>query len=121
MRVLCDVHIPYRLVNCLRELGVDSTHVNRILGGSTSKDAAIAEFVDAHDMLLITKDSDFRDSHLVSGTPERILRLTLGNLTNSELISLVEARWTAIAQLCVAESCYMELSRDGLIHLPKIR
>jgi len=31
MRVLCDVHIPYRLVNFLRERGVDVTHVNRIL------------------------------------------------------------------------------------------
>jgi predicted nuclease of predicted toxin-antitoxin system len=31
MRVLCDVHIPYRLVNFLRERGVDATHVNRIL------------------------------------------------------------------------------------------
>jgi predicted nuclease of predicted toxin-antitoxin system len=121
MRVLCDVHIPYRLVNRLRELGVDATHVNRVLDGSTSKDAAIAEFVDTHEMLLVTKDSDFRDSHLVSGTPAQVLRLTLGNLTNSELISLIEAHWTVIAQLCVSESCYMELSRDGLIHLPETR
>ncbi len=121
MRVLCDVHIPYRLVNRLRELGVDATHVNRILDGAASKDAAIAEFVDTHDMLLITKDSDFRDSHLLTGTPARVLRVTLGNLTNSELVSLVEAHWTAIAQVCAGESCYMELSREGLIQLPETR
>lgn len=119
MRVLCDVHIPYRLVNRLRELGVEATHVNRVLDGAMSKDPAIAEFVDAHDMLLITKDGDFRDSHLVTGTPARVLRLTLGNLTNSELISLVEAHWIAIAKICVGESCYMELSREGLIQLPE--
>lgn len=29
MRVLCDVHIPYRLVSWLRERGVDATHMNR--------------------------------------------------------------------------------------------
>jgi predicted nuclease of predicted toxin-antitoxin system len=29
MRVLCDVHIPYRLISRLRDMGVDATHVNR--------------------------------------------------------------------------------------------
>jgi predicted nuclease of predicted toxin-antitoxin system len=37
MQVLCDVHMPYRLVNQLRERGVDATHVNRILDGSETK------------------------------------------------------------------------------------
>ncbi|AGA90757.1 hypothetical protein Thimo_1992 [Thioflavicoccus mobilis 8321] len=46
MRVLCDVHIPYRLVNRLRDLGVDATHVNRILDGSRTKDSAIAAYGD---------------------------------------------------------------------------
>jgi predicted nuclease of predicted toxin-antitoxin system len=34
MKVLCDVHLPYRLVNQLRTRGVDATHVNRIRDGS---------------------------------------------------------------------------------------
>jgi hypothetical protein len=63
MKVLCDVHLPYRLVNRLRQRGVDAIHVNRILDGSETKDAAVAAFADANDMVLITKDSDFRDSH----------------------------------------------------------
>ncbi len=46
MRVLCDVHIPFRLVNRLREMGVDATHVNRGLDGSRTTDAAICTFVD---------------------------------------------------------------------------
>ncbi len=41
MRVLCDVHIPYRLVSRLRAIGVDATHVNRILDGLQITDAAI--------------------------------------------------------------------------------
>ena len=65
MRVLCDVHIPYRLVNRLREFGVDATHVNRILAGSETTDSAISAFVDKNNMLLITKDGDFRDRGLV--------------------------------------------------------
>jgi len=34
MRVLHDVHIPFLLVNRLREMGVDATHVNRMLDGN---------------------------------------------------------------------------------------
>lgn len=121
MRVLCDVHIPYRLVNRLRELGVDATHVNRILDGSGTQDGAIAKFADANGMLLITKDSDFRDSHLLQGSPARVLRLTLGNQTNSELIALVERHWQSIVRSYAGGRCYLELSRNGLIWLPNLR
>jgi predicted nuclease of predicted toxin-antitoxin system len=51
MKVLCDVHLPYRLVNRLRQRGVDATHVNRILDGSGTKDAALAALADANDMV----------------------------------------------------------------------
>ena len=46
MRVLCDVHIPYRLVSFLRERGIDATHVNRILDKWYTKDSDIAHYVD---------------------------------------------------------------------------
>jgi predicted nuclease of predicted toxin-antitoxin system len=115
MRVLCDVHIPYRLVNRLRELGVDATHVNRVLNGSATNDSAISAFVDENGMLLITKDGDFRDSHFLTGSPARVLRLTLGNLSNTALIALVEASWQSITACCHGGSCYIELSRDGMV------
>ena len=118
MRVLCDVHIPYRLVNRLRELGVDATHVNRILDGSETPDADVAAFVDEHRMLLITKDGDFRDSHFLNGTPARVLRVTLGNLSNTELIDLLESHWSLIAESCSQESCYIEFSREGVFRSP---
>jgi|PlaIllAssembly_1097288.scaffolds.fasta_scaffold2863849_1 predicted nuclease of predicted toxin-antitoxin system len=41
MKVLCDVHLSYRLVNRLRQRGVDAVHVNRILDGYATKDAAV--------------------------------------------------------------------------------
>lgn len=120
MRVLCDVHIPYGLVSRLRDKGIDATHVNRLLDGSETTDSAIAAFVDANDMLLITKDGDFRDSHFLRGTPARLLRITLGNLANAELTALVEAHWGIIAELAEHGCCYMELSRAGIVRFPRI-
>jgi predicted nuclease of predicted toxin-antitoxin system len=118
MRVICDVHILFRLVNRLREIGVDATHVNRVPNGSRTTGAAICAFVDQGGMLLITKDGDFRDSHYLRGSPERVLRITLGHLPNAELVMLLERYWVAIVESAAQERCYLELSREGLIRLP---
>jgi predicted nuclease of predicted toxin-antitoxin system len=115
MKVLCDVHLPYRLVNRLRQRGVDATHVNRILAGSGTKDAAVAAFADANDMVLITKDSDFRDSHFLAGTPSRLVRVTLGNLTNDALLDLFDKHWEALAEALRDSPCYVELGSEGVV------
>jgi predicted nuclease of predicted toxin-antitoxin system len=115
MKVLCDVHLPYRLVNRLRQRGVDATHVNRILEGSTTKDAAAAAFADANDRVLITKDRDFRDSHFLAGTPSRLIRVTLGNLSNDALLELFDRHWEALAKVLSESPCYVELGSEGIV------
>ena len=120
MRVLCDVHVAYRLVSRLRDIGVDATHVNRILDGSETADTAIAAYVDENEMLLITKDGDFRDSHFLRGTPKLLLRLVLGNVSNDELVTLIKSFWPEIAKASQEDRCYLELSRNGLFRVPSI-
>ena len=63
-------------------------------------------------------DGDFRDSHFLNRTPGRLLRITIGNLSNSELIARVEHRWPDIAALAAEDRCYAELSREGLTRVP---
>ncbi len=107
--------MPYRLANQLRQRGVDATHVNRILDGSDTKDAAVAAFADANGMVLITKDSDFRDSHFLTGTPARLVRVTLGNLSNTTLLALFDDHWEALAQALAGSPRYIELGSAGII------
>jgi predicted nuclease of predicted toxin-antitoxin system len=114
MRVLCDVHIPYRLVSFLRERGIDATHVNRILDKWYTKDSDIAHYVDETDSVLITKDGDFRDSHFLQGSPARIVRITLGNISNNTLIALFDQHWDTLQERLVTRPCYIELAKEGL-------
>lgn len=114
MRVLCDVHIPYRLVAFLRQRGVDATHVNRILDKWYTTDEAIADYVDETDSVLITKDGDFRDSHFLAGKPARLVRITLGNVSNDMLVGLFDRYWTALQAELVNHPCYVELGKGGL-------
>lgn len=37
-KVLCDVHIAYRIVKFLKDKGSEAGHVNNILDGSRTKD-----------------------------------------------------------------------------------
>lgn len=114
MRVLCDVHIPYRLVNFLRERGVDATHVNRILNKWCTKDSEITRYADETGSFLITKDTDFRDSHFIAGRPARLVRVTLGNLSNDQLIALFDHHWTELRSVFKEARCYVEIGTGGL-------
>ncbi len=90
MKVLCDVHIPYGLVNFFLDKGIDAIHVNTILQKWNTKDADISRYADESDFILITKDSDFRDSFLIQKTPRKPIRVTLGNTSNNDLIKAFE-------------------------------
>ena len=59
MRVLIDAQLPPGLCDWFRERGVDADHVAGVLGGQTP-DATIAAHAKASELVLITKDDDFR-------------------------------------------------------------
>jgi predicted nuclease of predicted toxin-antitoxin system len=66
-------------------------------------------------MVLVTKDSDFRDSHFLTGTPARLVRVTLGNLSNTALLALFDEHWEALAQALASSPRYIELGSEGII------
>ena len=89
MRVLCDVHIPYRLVNFLRERGVDVTHVNRILNKWYTKDSeiaryAISEWILSFWSLLVgwAERSEAQPTNLLLGNATLLPNLRLGSLVD---------------------------------------
>ncbi len=86
MHFLCDVHITYKLVNKLHSLGHEAIHVNDILDKWNTKDADICKYADQNDFVVISKDSDFRDSFFVNKTPKKLIKINLGNTANITLL-----------------------------------
>lgn len=41
LRILCDVHISYKVVKFFEVQGIETIHVNKILDGSETKDSKI--------------------------------------------------------------------------------
>jgi predicted nuclease of predicted toxin-antitoxin system len=70
MQFLCDVHISHKIVNYLNSAGYKTIHVNSILDKWYTKDIDICTYADNNDFIVITKDSDFRDSYFIKRTPK---------------------------------------------------
>ncbi len=109
MKFLCDVHISYKLVKFLRDAGHEAIHVNQILDKWFSTDQDIAKYADANNYIVISKDSDFKDSYFISKTPHKVIRICLGNISNQRLIELFEQNLDKLTQELLQEFVYIEI------------
>ena len=55
MKVLCDVHIPYKLVRFFKEKGLEAVHVNELPDKWFTKDHVISRFADDRALQLFLK------------------------------------------------------------------
>jgi predicted nuclease of predicted toxin-antitoxin system len=49
----------------------------------------ISKFADENDLILITKDSDFRNSFYIKKSPKKLIKINLGNISNELLIQIM--------------------------------
>ncbi|MBL7982453.1 MAG: DUF5615 family PIN-like protein [Flavobacteriales bacterium] len=99
MRFLCDVHISIQLCKRLSEAGHDCQHVNRLPERWHTSDQDIARFADQEDRILITKDSDFRDTCILHSTPRKLIKVNLGNIPHQVLSDLLFKNLGELARL----------------------
>jgi predicted nuclease of predicted toxin-antitoxin system len=64
--------------------------------------------------VVVTKDRDFRDSHLLRRTPRQLLVVSTGNVANPELLALFADHLVTIVET-IAEAAFVELGPSGLI------
>ena len=77
-------------------------------------DVDITKFADQNERIVVTKDDDFVDSHLLLGRPARLLLISTGNISNDEPQALVVAhRDDMVAEF--RSAAFVELGRGGLI------
>ena len=116
MRFLIDAQLPCRLAIELNAHGHDAIHTLDLPARNATPDSEIIEVADENHRIVVSKDGDFRDAHLLFGRPRRLLRIATGNLGNAELLNLVMAHLGNIESL-FATASYLELSRDELVSL----
>ncbi len=118
MKVLCDVHISYKVVRFFKQKGIETLHVNELPDKWFTKDAVISRLADEAGFTVITKDMDFKNSHFLQNTPLRLIRIALGNISNKELLAILEAHFAVFQVNCEDPKCFIEIF-DNYINILK--
>lgn len=114
MKFLVDAQLPHLLAIRIRELGHSARHTLDLCGGNRTPDADIAALADREDEVVVTKDADFIDSHLLFGSPSRLLLVAVGNISNFQLLELFGSQISLIIS-SLEQSRLVELNRRGLV------
>ncbi len=88
MRLLFDQNLSPRLKEALWDLYPESIHV-RDVGLETADDSAIWTYAQEHDLVIVSKDSDFRQLSFVFGHPPRVIWVRRGNCSTSEIEAIL--------------------------------
>jgi predicted nuclease of predicted toxin-antitoxin system len=99
MKFFVDANLPYKLALSLRDRGFDALHTDDLPNKERTTDGEIRNVALNQDRIVITKDSDFLDSHLIQGIPEKLLFISTGNIINKDLLSLIEKYFETVVQL----------------------
>jgi len=117
VKLLVDAQLPVRLAFRLAELGHDVLHTSSLSFGNRTTDQEIAAVADRDGRVVVTKDTDFRNSHLLAGSPARLLVVATGNIGNADLLALFESRLGEIEE-AFGLGRYVELRRGAVISHP---
>lgn len=116
MNFLCDVHIPIKLAKFLQSEGHPAKHVNQLPAKWHTSDAEICTIADQNEWIVITKDEDFRASFLLHRTPRKLIRISLGNISNNALVKLLSAHLALIEDIDQNEFFYLELGKVNTLY-----
>jgi predicted nuclease of predicted toxin-antitoxin system len=114
MRFLIDANLPFKLTLILRDKGFDVIHTDNLPNKEQTTDRKIRDISLEENRIVISKDSDFLDSHLIIGIPKKFLYISTGNIINRELFTLVENNIDQINELFVTYNL-IELNNEELI------
>ncbi|UYM07635.1 DUF5615 family PIN-like protein [Solicola gregarius] len=118
MRFLVDAQLPARLAARLGDLGHDVVHTSSLPHGNRTTDVEISEIADQKNRIVVTRDADFRNSHLLQGSPSKVLVIATGNISNTDLLTLCESCLSRIEDALVV-GAYVKLRQDGVVSHPR--
>lgn len=95
MKLLLDQNLSHRMLERLEPDYPGSSHV-RDHGLDRAMDNEIWEFSRLHDFVIVTRDADFYDQSLVSGSPPKVLWLNCGNNSTASIVDLIMRNLTTI-------------------------
>ena len=96
---------------------MDAIHVNDILNKWLTKDKDIIEFADKNNYIILTKDIDFRNSHFLQNTPKKLIKISLGNISNLALIEILNQNLQNLRKIAKNDSFLVEVDSNFISYI----
>ena len=113
MKFIVDAQLPRVLANFLKQKGFDVIHTLDLPKKNATPDFEIIRLADAENRIVITKDYDFYESKLLRNKPLKLIFILTGNITNPELIQLIDENFEKLIELA-SKFEIIELDRDSI-------
>ena len=94
-RLLFDENLSPRLVGLLAEDFPGSVHADEV-GLHGRPDAEVWAYARDRDLMLVSKDNDFRQLSFLHGAPPKVVWLRIGNAPTRAVVELLRARKAAM-------------------------
>jgi predicted nuclease of predicted toxin-antitoxin system len=114
VKFLVDAQLPTRLASLLQQAGYDTIHTLDLPAQNQTTDVEIITISMQQERIVVTKDSDFLNSFLISQQPYKLLLVTTGNITNTELVELFTKNLSQLSDLFQQHSL-IEINRNNII------
>lgn len=114
MNFVVDAQLPKSLSNFLISKGHNSVHTLELDNKNKTSDTIIVELAEKERRVVITKDYDFLQLHIIARKPSKLLFVKTGNITNSDLLKLFEKNLGAIISY-LEDHSLIEMYTDELI------
>lgn len=95
MRLLFDQNLSFKLVRLVDDVYPDSIHV-RDPQLVEADELTIWRYAAEHDLVIVSKDSDFHQMSLLYGHPPKIVWLRVGNAPTSDIAKLLREHHTTM-------------------------
>ena len=97
MKLLFDENLSPVLPAALSDCYVECQHV-RDIGLKASPDADVWEYAARNELVIVTKDSDFRQRSFLHGHPPKVIWIGLGNCSTRMVEDLLRRRITEVTE-----------------------
>ena len=110
MKYLFDNNISYRAAKSFDDSFSGIKHISDLRMDADTEDAFIWEYAKNNNFTIITKDNDFEYLSRLNGCPPKVIQLTCGNKTTTEIISILSGSIDTIRNFeSDEENCLMFL------------
>jgi predicted nuclease of predicted toxin-antitoxin system len=114
VKFLIDAQLPRKLATALASGGHEVVHTLWLPEKNRSPDSYIRRLADSEGRVVVTKDADFVTSHLLLGSPAKLLQITTGNLPNPELCKLILENLPKI-EAAFTTASFIEITATNLV------